>query len=139
MTNSNTFPALLQTFFTDRLLRQRRASPNTVASYRDSFRLLLRFAKETLEKEPSILSFDDLTPDFLCSYLDYIEQDRGNSTRTRNTNNTSTRAPGARTPDSDLRNRTSPIPRPGLRRNDRQPDRRNGRHRPRDLLQPLPE
>ena len=82
---SNTFPALLQTFFTDRLLRQWRASPNTVASYRDSFRLLLRFAKENLDKEPSVLSFEDFTPDFLCTFLDYIEKDRGNSVRTRNT------------------------------------------------------
>ena len=82
---SNTFPALLQTFFTDRLLQQRRASPNTVASYRDSFRLLLRFAKENLDKEPSVLSFDDFTADFLCEFLDYIEKERGNSVRTRNT------------------------------------------------------
>lgn len=82
---SNTFPALLQTFFTDRLLRQWRASPNTIASYRDSFRLLLRFAKENLDKEPSVLSFEDFTPDFLCTFLDHIEKDRGNSIRTRNT------------------------------------------------------
>ncbi len=81
---SKTFPALLQAFFTDRLLLQWRASPHTVASYRDSFRLLLRFAKENLNKEPSILSFKDFTPDFLCSFLDYIEKDRGNSIRTRN-------------------------------------------------------
>lgn len=82
---SNTFPALLQRFFTDRLLRQWRASSNTVASYRDSFRLLLRFAKEHLDKEPSVLSFEDFTPDFLCTFLDYIEKERGNSVRTRNT------------------------------------------------------
>lgn len=85
MMMSNTFPALLQTFFTDRLLQQRRASPNTIASYRDSFRLLLRFAKENLDKEPSVLSFDDFTADFLCEFLDYIEKRRGNSVRTRNT------------------------------------------------------
>ena len=82
---SKTFPALLQTFFTDRLLRQWRASPHTVASYRDSFRLLLRFAKENLYKEPSVLSFEDFTADFLSEFLDYVEKDRGNSVRTRNT------------------------------------------------------
>lgn len=82
---SKTFPALLQTFFTDRLLRQWRASPHTVASYRDSFRLLLRFAKENLDKEPSVLSFEDFTADFLSEFLDYVEKDRGNSVRTRNT------------------------------------------------------
>jgi len=81
---SKTFPALLQAFFTDRLLRQWRASPHTVASYRDSFRLLLRFAKENLDKEPSVLSFEDFTPDFLSAFLDYVEKDRGNSVRTRN-------------------------------------------------------
>jgi len=81
---SNTFPALLQTFFTDRLLQQWRASTHTVASYRDAFRLLLRFAKENLDKEPSALSLEDLTPDFLSAFLNYVENDRGNSIRTRN-------------------------------------------------------
>ena len=74
----NTFPALLQAFFTDRLLRHLRASPHTVASYRDSFRLLLRFAKENLDKEPSALSIEDFTADFLSAFLDYVEKDRGN-------------------------------------------------------------
>jgi integrase/recombinase XerD len=81
---SNTFPALLQAFFTDRLLRQWRASPHTVASYRDAFRLLLRFAEDNLGREPSALSLEDLTPDFLSAFLDYVERDRGNSIRTRN-------------------------------------------------------
>ena len=81
---SKTFPALLQAFFTDRLLRQWRASPNTIASYRDSFRLLLRFAKENFDKEPSALSFEDLTADFISAFLDYVEKDRGNGIRTRN-------------------------------------------------------
>ncbi|MFC1815983.1 tyrosine-type recombinase/integrase [Thermodesulfobacteriota bacterium] len=80
----NTFPALLQSFFTDRLLRQWRASAHTVASYRDAFRLLLRFANENLGKEPSVLSLNDLTPDFLSSFLDYVEKARKNSVRTRN-------------------------------------------------------
>jgi len=80
----NTFPALLQSFFTDRLLRQWRASAHTVASYRDAFRLLLRFANENLRKEPSVLSLKDLTPDFLSSFLDYVEKARNNSVRTRN-------------------------------------------------------
>jgi hypothetical protein len=46
------FPALLQRFFTDRLLRQRQASPHTVAGYRDTFRLVLRFAAERLGRGP---------------------------------------------------------------------------------------
>lgn len=81
---SNTFPALLQAFFTDRLLRQCRASPNTVASYRDTFRLFLRFAQKNFDKEPSVLSLEDFTPDFLSAFLDYVENGRGNSVRTRN-------------------------------------------------------
>ena len=56
----NTFPALLQSFFIDRLLQQWRASAHTVASYRDAFRLLLHFASEKLGKEPSVLSLKDL-------------------------------------------------------------------------------
>jgi integrase/recombinase XerD len=74
----------LQAFFTDRLLQQWRASPHTVASYRDTFRLLLRFAKETLYKEPSALSFEDFTPDCISAFLEYVEKDRGTSVRTRN-------------------------------------------------------
>ena len=80
----NTFPALLQTFFTDRLLQQWRASAHTVASYRDAFRLLLRFASEKLGKKPSILSMKDLTPEFISSFLEYVEKGRNNCVRTRN-------------------------------------------------------
>ena len=80
----DTFPALLQSFFTDRLIQQWRASEHTVASYRDAFRLLLRFASEKLGKEPSVLSLKDLTPDFLSSFLEYVEKGRNNCVRTRN-------------------------------------------------------
>ena len=80
----NTFPALLQSFFIDRLLQQWRASAHTVASYRDAFRLLLRFASEKLGKKPSILSMKDLTPDFISSFLEYVEKGRNNCVRTRN-------------------------------------------------------
>ena len=78
------FPSLLQSFFTDRLCRQRRASPNTIAGYRDSFRLLLRFAKERLGKAPSDLTIDDLNVSFLGEFLDDLESRRKNSARTRN-------------------------------------------------------
>jgi len=80
----NTFPALLQSFFTDRLLQQLRASPHTIASYRDTFKLLLHFANDELGKEPAVLSLKDLTPDFICSFLEYVEKDRRNCVRTRN-------------------------------------------------------
>ena len=53
MTPSANLPRLLEAFFTDRLVRQRQASPHTIAAYRDTFRLLLGFARERLAKEPS--------------------------------------------------------------------------------------
>lgn len=80
----NTFPALVQSFFTERLLQQWRASAHTVESYRDTFRLLLRFANEKVGKEPTVLSLEDLTPDFISSFLEYVEKGRNNCVRTRN-------------------------------------------------------
>src|SRR5215469_8245471 len=59
------FPSLLQSFFSDRLLRQRQASPHTIGGYRDSFRLLFQFAKQRLGKAPSSLTLDDLNPSFV--------------------------------------------------------------------------
>ena len=83
MTTSN-FPSLLQRFFTDRLVAQLGASPHTIASYRDTFRLVLRFAKATLKRAPSALRVDDLTVTFLGTFLDHLESTRHNTTRTRN-------------------------------------------------------
>ncbi len=77
-------PSLLQSFFTDRLLRQRQASPHTVAGYRDCFRLLLHFAKERLGKIPSKLCVEDLNAPFIGLFLDHLESARKNSARTRN-------------------------------------------------------
>jgi integrase/recombinase XerD len=81
---SASFPSLLQSFFTDRLLRQRQASPHTVAGYRDSFRLLLKFAKERLNKSPSQVRIEDLDASFIGRFLDHLESARKNSARTRN-------------------------------------------------------
>ncbi len=81
---ATSFPALLQRFFTDRLLQQRHASPHTIASYRDTFRLLLRFAADRLGRAPSTLAVDDFTPTFIGEFLDHLERTRGNSSRTRN-------------------------------------------------------
>jgi len=77
-------PILLQAFFTDRLLRQRRASPHTIASYRDAFRLLLRFAAEMLGKAPTDLAIEDLDAAFIGRFLDHLEAQRGNAACTRN-------------------------------------------------------
>ena len=79
------FPAMLEAFFTDRLMRQRQASPHTIASYRDTFRLLLKFAKEKLKKNPSKLTIKDLNASFIVSFLYNREKIHGNSARTRNT------------------------------------------------------
>lgn len=77
-------PALVQSFFTDRLLAQRRASPHTIAGYRDSFRLLLQFAAQQLGKAPFDLNVEDFNAPFIGQFLEHLEADRGNSTRTRN-------------------------------------------------------
>jgi len=84
MTSAN-LPALLQTFFTDRLRSQLGASPHTVASYRDTFRLLLVFASKSLGREPSQLNMKDLDAPFLGTFLDHLENGRSNTPRTRNT------------------------------------------------------
>lgn len=78
------FPALMQAFFTDRLLRQRQASPHTVAAYRATFRLLLRFAAKRLGRAPSSLVIADLDAAFVGEFLDHLERERGNSARSRN-------------------------------------------------------
>ena len=79
-----TFPGLLQSFFVEHLVRQRNASPNTVAGYRDSFRLLLQFAAEHCGKVPSHLDMSDLDSPFIGAFLDHLEKDRGCCARTRN-------------------------------------------------------
>lgn len=78
------FPALLQSFFTDRLLRQMQASPHTVAAYRNTFRLLLRFAAARKGRPPSRLQIADLDAPFLGEFLDHLERERKNSARSRN-------------------------------------------------------
>jgi site-specific recombinase XerD len=74
----------LQSFFTDRLVRQRRASPATIASYRDSLRMLIVFAHDQTGRSPSKLDWDDLHPEIISAFLDHLETGRHNSARTRN-------------------------------------------------------
>jgi integrase/recombinase XerD len=82
--NASNLPSLLQRFFTDRLLRQFAASQHTVAGYRDAFRLLLRFAAKHLGRMPSEIRVEELDAAFLGKFLEYLELERKNSTRTRN-------------------------------------------------------
>ena len=84
MTGVKGFAVLLETFFVERLMRQRKASPHTIASYRDTFRVLLSFAQRQLKRLPSELTIDDLDTPFLGSFLDHLEQERNNSARSRN-------------------------------------------------------
>jgi site-specific recombinase XerD len=84
MKTENEFPALLQAFFTDRLCHQRQASRHTIASYRDTFRLLLAFAERRLKKQPSALTITDLDTPFLGAFLNHLERERGNTARSRN-------------------------------------------------------
>jgi integrase/recombinase XerD len=74
----------LQAFFCDRLITQRNSSPQTIAAYRDTFRLLLRFAHEQTGKQPFELDIDDLDAPLIGAFLTHLEHDRGNSPRTRN-------------------------------------------------------
>jgi integrase/recombinase XerD len=75
---------LLQAYFTERLARQRDASPHTIASYRDSFRLLLGFLNEQTGKAPSKLQLEDLDTARITAFLSHLENERSNSVRTRN-------------------------------------------------------
>jgi site-specific recombinase XerD len=74
----------LQAFFTERLARQRGASPRTIASYRDTLRLLLAFARDRTGKQPAALHWDDLNAALISAFLDHLETGRGNGPRTRN-------------------------------------------------------
>ena len=74
----------LQAFFTERLITQRNASPQTIAAYRDTFKLLLAFAHEQTGKQPFELDLDDLDAPLIGAFLTHLEQARGNSPRTRN-------------------------------------------------------
>lgn len=77
-------PTLLQSFFTIRLMTQRKVSPHTIASYRDTFRLLLQFAQKRLRKAPSQLAMDDLNASLVNAFLDDLEKRRRNGSRSRN-------------------------------------------------------
>jgi integrase/recombinase XerD len=74
----------LQAFFTDRLLAQKNASPRTLAAYRNALRLLLRFAQQETGKPPCELDFADLDAPLIGAFLEHLEHERGNTTRTRN-------------------------------------------------------
>jgi hypothetical protein len=79
MSAASILPALIERFFTQRLMQQRNASPHTIASYRDTFRLLLSFAQTRLGKPPSRLDLADLDAPFIGAFLDDLEAMRGDN------------------------------------------------------------
>ena len=83
---------LLEAFLTERLIGQRQASPHTVASYRDAFCLLLRFAQQRTGRRPHQLSVEDLDAALIGAFLNHLEAERGASVRTRNARLTAIRS-----------------------------------------------
>jgi integrase/recombinase XerD len=86
------FSQLLQDFFLQRLITQRGASRKTITSYRDAFELLLRFIEQNAKRPASTLTLNDLDAPLILDFLDYLEQERSNSTRTRNARLTAIRS-----------------------------------------------
>lgn len=78
------FSSLVQQYFTEYLVMQRALSPCTIASYRDAMMLFLNFTHKHHGKSPTELNLDDITPDLIISFLNYLEQDRHNQVRSRN-------------------------------------------------------
>ena len=84
MNATASFAVLLESFFTQRLMQQRQASPHTISSYRDTFRLFLRFVKQHLHKSPSRLTFAEINAPLIVAFLDDLQKQRSVTARTRN-------------------------------------------------------
>ena len=84
MNTSLGLAALLERFFTQRLMQQRQASPHTVSSYRDTFRQFLKFTEQRLHKAPSQLNFQEIDAPLIMAFLDHLEMHQGVSIRSRN-------------------------------------------------------
>ncbi len=84
MTSSTLLAPLLQRFFTDRLLRQRQVSPHTIASYRDTFRLLLKFAHQRLHTPPARLTLEAVDAPLVSAFLEHLQHTRRVCVRSRN-------------------------------------------------------
>jgi site-specific recombinase XerD len=79
-----TFATLLQRFFTERLVQQRQASPHTISSYRDTFRLLLKFTRKRLRKPPDRIAFENIDAPLIGAFLNDLQKNRGITARSRN-------------------------------------------------------
>ena len=84
MSTPTSLPALLESFFTQRLMQQRQASPHTISSYRDTFRQFFKFTEQRLHKAPSRLTFQEINAPLIMAFLEHLEKGKGVSTRSRN-------------------------------------------------------
>src|SRR5213594_3063761 len=84
MITNTKFAPLLERFFTQRLMQQRRVSPHTISSYRDTFRMFLKFAQQKLHKPPSRLYFEHIDAPLIVAFLDHLEKQRRLTARSRN-------------------------------------------------------
>lgn len=84
MTTTTHLAPLLERFFTQRLMQQRKASPHTIKSYRDSFRQFLTFAQQRLHRPPSRLDFEQIDAPLVAAFLEELEKRRGVTVRSRN-------------------------------------------------------
>ncbi len=84
MTAATNLAPLLERFFTQRLMQERQVSSHTICSYRDTFRLLLKFTQQRLHKPPSALVFEQIDAPLIVAFLDHLERQRGLSVRSRN-------------------------------------------------------
>jgi len=84
MTAATSLAPLLERFFTQRLMQERRVSPHTISSYRDTFRLFLKFTQQRLHKPPSALVLEEIDAPLISAFLDHLEKHRGLSVRSRN-------------------------------------------------------
>lgn len=84
MSGQPNFGVLLERYFTQRLMQQRRASVHTIASYRDTFKMLLQFVHKRLRKAPAALALNDIDAPLVMAFLDEMERVRGITARTRN-------------------------------------------------------
>jgi site-specific recombinase XerD len=84
MSTPTSLAALLESFFTQRLMQQRQASPHTISSYRDTFRQFFKFTEQRLRKAPSLLTFQEINAPLIMAFLDHLEKRQGVSTRSRN-------------------------------------------------------
>src|SRR5882762_12044884 len=77
MNTTTPLAPLIERFFTQRLMQERRVSPHTIGSYRDTFRLLLKFTHQRLRKPPSELVLEEIDAPLIKSFLSHLEKQRG--------------------------------------------------------------